>query len=560
MDTRRYQTEFTRRADAHIKKTGRPSAAGHILVALAFVFLAPRTSVRLSIELAIMALNVYRLVLCLPGTSLRRQVLGFVYHRYSVVVSLTSLCWTLFSFDLITLHDTDHQQTVFILLTLIGLCAAGSAALALLPKTYFTLLVLVNILPALDMILGPHRLVDWPAVPYTLLVYAGYLWRQSREHREVLHGLINAEILSAQERDNFDAVLNAIPSLVLGLNDRGAPVSANQSLTDAFGLSLEDLLNTPLANAPLPAPLRNALAAFVDSDAEGYVGELLLDHGAQSRRFTVAMRRIDDPFIRVIAVCHDVEDERRAQATLLEQQVMLQNSAKMAALGTMAGGIAHEINNPLAIISGKMQMLRAQIRSKSIDVQALETGFDKVIQTVDRIAKIITGMRQISRDGTKDPFQLKRVNALIEEVVPVIETAVRAHGIELRVTSVASEVEISCRIVEISQILVNLVSNAADAITAQPGPRWIEISAFDEATAVVITVTDSGPGIPPDLREKIMQPFFTTKGVGKGTGVGLSISQAIAEAHGGRIQIDTRCPNTRFRLELPRPAERTKAA
>jgi two-component system sensor histidine kinase DctS len=117
---------------------------------------------------------------------------------------------------------------------------------------------------------------------------------------------------------------------------------------------------------------------------------------------------------------------------------------------------------------------------------------------------------------------------------------------------------LECRAVQISQVLLNLINNACDAISSL-NEKWILINAIERNNLIEISVTNSGPKIPAHIREKLMQPFFTTKEVGMGTGLGLSLSKTIAEAHGGRLYLDLGAENTRFVLELPKisPARKT---
>src|SRR5262249_54178985 len=127
----------------------------------------------------------------------------------------------------------------------------------------------------------------------------------------------------------------------------------------------------------------------------------------------------------------------------------------------------------------------------------------------------------------------------------------RRNSIQLKIQHGSPNLKIECRSTEISQVLLNLLNNALDAV--QPlDQKWISIDVADAGNDVEIAVTDSGPGIPAHLRDKIAQPFFTTKEIGKGTGLGLSISRGIAEAHHGGLFLDPVCANTRFIVCLPK--------
>jgi signal transduction histidine kinase len=244
----------------------------------------------------------------------------------------------------------------------------------------------------------------------------------------------------------------------------------------------------------------------------------------------------------------------RAERELRENRQAAIYSAKMAALGEMSGNIAHEVNNPLAAILLRAQRLIRLGEGDRLDgAQVRETG-RSIEQTASRIARIVDALRSFARDVEKDPMRSESVQRIVTDTVELCAQRLRQHTIVLEIDPIAADLYVECRSVQISQILLNLVSNAHDAVTGQP-TRWVRISA--EASApeeVSIKVTDSGPGVPPELRPRIMEPFFTTKGFGKGTGLGLSVSKGIAEAHGGRLAYDAAAAHTCFVLTLPRRA------
>ena len=118
------------------------------------------------------------------------------------------------------------------------------------------------------------------------------------------------------------------------------------------------------------------------------------------------------------------------------------------------------------------------------------------------------------------------------------------------IETIPDEVKVKCRPVQISQVIINLIGNACDAIESLPD-KWIKIGIRNASGPIVLFVMDSGRGIPESIAKKIFQPFFTTKDVGKGTGLGLSISKGIMDAHGGSISVDFECENTCFLLSFP---------
>ena len=244
--------------------------------------------------------------------------------------------------------------------------------------------------------------------------------------------------------------------------------------------------------------------------------------------------------------------------TIIQQQASLSSSAKLSALGEMASGIAHEVNNPLTIILGKARSLRKQVVASQVDVDGALKNLDVVEATAMRIAKIVKGLRSLSRNSEGDPFEEVRVGTIIQDVLELCQEKFKHASIRLDVVNEADPL-LSGRPSEIAQVLMNLLSNGYDAV-AMLSDRWIKVEVevierkeakAGEGERVVIRVTDSGPGISPELATKIMQPFFTTKEVGRGTGLGLSISTAIIQNHGGELRYDAECHNTRFVIELP---------
>jgi C4-dicarboxylate-specific signal transduction histidine kinase len=230
------------------------------------------------------------------------------------------------------------------------------------------------------------------------------------------------------------------------------------------------------------------------------------------------------------------------------QRAAIVQSSKMAALGDMASGIAHEINNPLAIIKGIVHQTKKHIENGSIDLIKFKEDLLKVEITVNRIAKIITSLRMISRNSEEDPIEYIKISSLVESVRELNEERYKRHSIDLRVNC-NIDISIECRPSQIAQLLINLLANAFDAVKILP-ERWVALDIIQNGDLVIISVTDSGKGISSEVEKKLMLPFFTTKDIGKGTGLSLSISKGIAEGHHGRLYYDSSSKNTRFVLEL----------
>lgn len=227
-------------------------------------------------------------------------------------------------------------------------------------------------------------------------------------------------------------------------------------------------------------------------------------------------------------------------------------SSKLSALGEMAAGIAHEINNPIFIIHGKTELLLRKFENKAeIDPKDAEEKLRTILKTASRISAIVKGLKGFSRDNEGDPYENESLQKIITETIDFCIDRYKVDNIKLSIEG-NQDFVILCRKVQVQQAILNLLNNAADAISAVPFDKWVKIIINSDEKNIYISVINSGPKIPIEIADKIMEPFFTTKSVGKGTGLGLSISRNIMEAHQGKLSLDMNNENTCFTLTFPK--------
>lgn len=251
----------------------------------------------------------------------------------------------------------------------------------------------------------------------------------------------------------------------------------------------------------------------------------------------------------VVGIASDISEKRKQDLLIQEQQAKIVATSKLSSLGEMAGGIAHEINNPLAIIQGKASLLLQFLNDGKTDLAPIIEGLNKIETTAGRIAKIIKGLSAFARNGEGEPLVPTSIRQIIEDTIELCKERFRTSDVDLQLL-IEEDVQVHCRYVQISQVLLNLLTNAFDAVKGTPQP-WVKLIAKKSQNSLMIDVVDSGKGIPAHVAEKIMEPFFTTKPLGQGTGLGLSISKGIIEDHSGKFWYDSSSPNTRFVITLP---------
>lgn len=257
---------------------------------------------------------------------------------------------------------------------------------------------------------------------------------------------------------------------------------------------------------------------------------------------------------KMYGVAWDATEEIMAQQQVEEAHAKLIASTKMAALGEMSGGIAHEINNPLTVIQGRAFQLIQLLEAHRLQPEKVKEISESISRTADKIARIIKSMRAFTREGSKDPFNLISVREIIDNTLDFCRARFYNHGIEIHVEEISDELEVECRIVQIEQVLLNLLNNSFDAVQTVE-KKWIRIEVSSDDNQVLIRIIDSGPGVSQDQISKIMSPFYTTKEFGKGTGLGLSISADIMKAHKGELLLEKASEPTTFTMRLPRLQE-----
>jgi C4-dicarboxylate-specific signal transduction histidine kinase len=243
---------------------------------------------------------------------------------------------------------------------------------------------------------------------------------------------------------------------------------------------------------------------------------------------------------------------RQVIRNLMLRKTSMENfiNNKTLVLGMFTFSMAHEINNALFASNGYLANAIKKCKVENISEDHLLHLISMIKKSNNRISKIVNGVKILSRNAENDPYESISVKKIIEETLSICEERCKMENILLSISLPVEDDFIKCHQSEIIQVLINLLHNSIDALS-EVSNKWIklEVEVFEDK--VDFSVKDSGPGISEEIAHKLMQQFFTTKGPGKGTGLGLHICKSIIEQHSGQIYFDHSLP-TKFGFTLPR--------
>ncbi|MBX9766835.1 MAG: PAS domain S-box protein, partial [Bdellovibrionales bacterium] len=365
-----------------------------------------------------------------------------------------------------------------------------------------------------------------------------------------------AKLAIQRSQTTLTKILNGVPAMISHWDQNMLNIHANNALADFFGMRAEEIRGKTLRSL-LGEELFQKNYPYVKKvlagEAQSFERTIKTPDG--SFRFTVTNYLPDienGEVVGFFVIVNEITEIKRLELERQEFAAKMLESAKLSSLGEMAGGVAHEINTPLAIISAKASMLLEKHIAGKVTHEEATTQLQKIVFTTERITKIIKGLRMFSRNSENDSAEPISIVGAINSTLDLCNEKLVQSQIKL-FKEWSDDPLVLGKFTELSQVMMNLLSNSMDAIEGL-SEKWIRIQVTQNSKVCRIIVTDSGTGIPDQIAEKIMQPFFTTKEIGKGTGLGLSISNGIIKSHGGKFWYDSSSPNTCFVLELPAAA------
>jgi PAS domain S-box-containing protein len=244
----------------------------------------------------------------------------------------------------------------------------------------------------------------------------------------------------------------------------------------------------------------------------------------------------------------DISERKRTEEELQRQREALYQTEKLSAMGSLLAGVAHELNNPLSVVLGQTALLSQLTAGSMLAVRA-----EKIGKAAERCARIVKNFLALARQRPPER-QKVRLNQIVRETVELLAYPLRVDNVEVVLDLSEAMPTLCADPHQLHQVLINIISNAHQALRETPAPRRITISTqFDPLQArVCLAVADTGPGVPLELQRRIFEPFFTTKSPGQGTGLGLSICRGIIDNHDGSLWVESPPgQGAIFQMELP---------
>ncbi|MGH6646353.1 PAS domain S-box protein [Aquabacterium sp.] len=371
------------------------------------------------------------------------------------------------------------------------------------------------------------------------------------------------------------AIVDHALAALISTDAKGLIVEFNPSAEAMFGRSRANVLGRPVSEVVMPERFRAAHEAGMqrmDGGGEARIlGKRMEMHAlrADGSEFPIEMvlwRTSVHDSVFYTASMVDLTERHTASEQIERQREALRQSEKLTAMGSLLAGVAHELNNPLAIVMGRASLLEEKCESAD-----LKADVQRIREAAERCGRIVRTFLNMARSR---PSQRHNVglNEMVRAATDMLHYGYRSHGIELSLELDPSLPEVLADGDQIGQVILNLLVNAQQALAGLDGPRHVQVQTGAETgsnqAGVWLRVRDSGQGVKPELHGRVFEPFFTTKPDGMGTGMGLAVSRALAREHGGDLLLESlgasRGPSglggASFRLVLPmnaQPAEDT---
>ena len=360
-----------------------------------------------------------------------------------------------------------------------------------------------------------------------------------------------SEARLAEREAQLSAFLDNAPVAMTLRSASGRYVRVNAEFARSIGRSIDEVIGLRPADL-FPARVARQLDELTQRAMNGEVARVELSEGLEhgySSVLSIAFPIGDGSgAAKTAGFTIDLTERRRAEAALAKSRETLYQAEKLTALGSLLAGVSHELNNPLSIVVAQAVMMERQSAGTELAERA-----GKIRKAADRCARIVQSFLAMARQKRPEREAVD-LNAVATAAHELAEFGLKTEGVKTLRALTPGLPPILADSDQIHQVVINLIVNAQHALVAA-GVReptlTLRSQLGDRPGTVVLEVADNGPGIPADVQRRIFEPFYTTKPQGQGTGVGLSFSQGVAEAHGGSLELVPSADGACFRLTMP---------
>ena len=331
-----------------------------------------------------------------------------------------------------------------------------------------------------------------------------------------------------EEEDKYSSLVESLQYGVITTNEKGEIKSANSATSAVLGHSIEEIIGKKIDHFFTNAKCEELLLA------EGRTRELkikqkngeIIPVEVSSGSFFY----FEDPYF--VVCIQNIKEKKEMEKIKLK-------TTRLAVIGETTAEVGHEIKNPLTIINANTDKLARLVTKEELDRDKMEKAIKHQKRSIERIVKIVDGLKNFSRINENRNDEIFNVNDMMQETFDLIHQIYAKDNIEIELEAKADPPQVFGDIGRVQQVLMNFISNARDALESKRSGKTIKLKSYNCLGRVVFSVTDNGPGIHPEVRKRIFETFFTTKKRGKGTGLGLSISISIIESMGGEIEVES---------------------
>jgi len=452
----------------------------------------------------------------------------------------------------LALSPIASDESVYLILVPAVLAAAGLGGLG--PGLAATVLGLLFVVLTAQSRLGASDIAN---AAIFAAIGAGVSWIGGALRQNRVRATASTQDALSREA-HLRSILETIPDAMIVIDERGAMQSFSTAAARLFGYSADEVLGKNVRML-MPSPYREShdgyLQRYLRTGERRIIGigRVVVGERRDGSTFPMELsvgemksadRRFFTGFIR------DLTDRQRTEARLQELQTELVHISRLTAMGEMASALAHELNQPLSAIANYMKGSRRLLEDRSDEQSALvRDALEKAAEQSLRAGQIIRRLRDFVARGESER-RIESVKKLVEEASALALVGAKEHGVRVRFQIDPVNDLVLVDKVQIQQVLLNLIRNAIEAMEQAPRRELLIASRARGGDLLEVSVTDSGPGIAPEISSQLFQPFVTTKRLGMG--VGLSISRSIVENHGGQIVAE---PNegggTVFRFTMP---------